>query len=106
MKPFHRATLLAALLTSAFTPAQAAPPVVAQTNAVEIQRTTWHDANRDRDVPVKIYSPKSGNGPFPVIIFSHGLVGSREGYEYLGRHWASRGYVSVHLQHYGSDDDV
>lgn len=73
---------------------------------VEILRYDWSDAKRDRKVPVKIYLPKSGDGPFPVIIFSHGLGGSREGYEYLGRHWASHGYVSMHLQHLGSDDVV
>ena len=39
-----------------------------------------------------------------MIVFSHGLGGTRDGYEYLGRHWASYGYVSVHLQHKGSDD--
>ena len=66
----------------------------------------WNDPARDRDVPVKIYFPHSGDGPFPLIIFSHGLGGSREGYEYLGRHWASYGYVSVHLQHHGSDAAV
>jgi predicted dienelactone hydrolase len=66
----------------------------------------WHDAKRDRNVPVKIYYPKSGKGPFPVIIFSHGLGGSREGYEYLGQAWAKHGYVSVHLQHLGSDAAV
>ncbi len=44
--------------------------------------------------------------PFSIIIFSHGLGGSRDGYEYLGRHWASHGYISVHVQHLGSDDAV
>ncbi len=63
----------------------------------------WHDAARSRQVPVKIYAPATGQGPFPVIVFSHGLGGSREGYEYLGRHWASWGYVSVHVDHQGSD---
>ena len=29
-----------------------------------------------------------------------------ETYEYLGRHWASHGYVSLHVQHEGSDTDV
>jgi predicted dienelactone hydrolase len=67
---------------------------------------TWTDAARNREVPVKIYYPEDGAGPFPVIVFSHGLGGTREGYEYLGRHWASCGYVSVHLQHKGSDDQV
>ena len=67
---------------------------------------TWQDSRRQRQVPVKIYYPADGAGPFPVIIFSHGLGGSREGYQYLGRHWASHGYVSVHLQHLGSDQAV
>jgi predicted dienelactone hydrolase len=66
----------------------------------------WNDAKRNREVPVKIYYPKNGDGKSPVIIFSHGLGGTREGYEYLGRHWASHGYVSVHLQHIGSDDSA
>jgi predicted dienelactone hydrolase len=42
----------------------------------------------------------------PVVLFSHGLGGTREGSAYLGRHWASRGYVAVFLQHPGSDDSV
>jgi predicted dienelactone hydrolase len=79
--------------------------IISVTNAVEIFRANWHDAKRNRDVPVKIYFPKS-SGAFPVIIFSHGLGGSREGYEYLGQYWASHGYVSVHLQHIGSDSEV
>ncbi|HEX4961097.1 MAG TPA: acetylhydrolase [Thermoanaerobaculia bacterium] len=66
----------------------------------------WTDSTRNRKVPVKIYYPEKGPGPFPVIVFSHGLGGTREGYEYLGRHWASCGYVSVHVQHLGSDDAV
>jgi predicted dienelactone hydrolase len=74
--------------------------------AVETISFDWHDKARDRDVPVKLHYPKTGAGPFPVIIFSHGLGGSRDGYEYLGRHWASHGYVSVHLQHKGSDTAV
>lgn len=65
-----------------------------------------HDASRDRDVPIKIYAPREGDGPFPVILFSHGLGSSRQGYVYLGREWASRGYVSIHLQHPGSDSEL
>jgi predicted dienelactone hydrolase len=66
----------------------------------------WVDSARNRKVPVKIYYPEKGPGPFPVIVFSHGLGGSRDGYEYLGQRWASHGYVSVHVQHLGSDDAV
>ena len=73
---------------------------------VAVLLAAWQDSRRQRQVPVKIYYPADGAGPFPVIIFSHGLGGSREGYQYLGRHWASHGYVSVHLQHIGSDQAV
>jgi predicted dienelactone hydrolase len=66
----------------------------------------WTDAARKREVPVKVYAPKDGPGPFPIVVFSHGLGGSREGYGYLGRHWAGHGYVSVHPQHLGSDTAV
>ncbi len=63
----------------------------------------WRDDSRARTIPVRIYYP-DGPGPFPVIVFSHGLGGSRDGYRYLGECWASRGYVSVHIQHPGSDE--
>jgi len=80
------------------------PPQPSQ--EVAILRETLHDDARHRDVPVKIYCPGEGSGPWPVIIFSHGLGGSREGYEYLGRYWAGCGYVSVHVQHAGSDESI
>lgn len=76
------------------------------TNSVAVERREWFDPKRNRSVPVKIYAPASGNGPCPVILFSHGLGGSREGYSYLGEYWAAHGYVAVHLQHAGSDDAV
>src|SRR5882672_6583070 len=106
MNRLFQIVVLSALMARPIVAAPQPPAASAQTNAVEIARYTWHDAKRDRDVPAKIYFPKSGNGPFPVIIFSHGLGGSREGYEYLGQYWASHGYVSVHLQHAGSDDAI
>ena len=87
---------------AAFAPAQ-------EKGQVETILESWHDAKRDRDVPVKIYLPKSTGAvqeKSPVIIFSHGLGGSREGYQYVGEFWAANGFVSVHLQHIGSDDSV
>lgn len=74
--------------------------------AVETALYTWRDAARNRDVPVKVYYPATTDSRCPVIIYSHGLGGTREGYEYLGRCWASHGHVSVHVQHLGSDDVV
>lgn len=94
--------LLAVIVTGLATQLAQATP----TDSVVTARFTWHDTKRERDVPVKIYSPANRTGPFPVILFSHGLGGTRDNYEYLGEYWASHGYVSVHLQHEGSDDQV
>lgn len=66
----------------------------------------WNDAARKREIPVRIYYPKEANGPFPVIVWSHGLGGNRDAYVYLGQYWASHGYVVVHSQHRGSDSAV
>lgn len=65
----------------------------------------WHDTARDRSVPVRLYLPASADAarPVPLVVFSHGIGGSRQGYSYLGRHWAAQGYASLHLQHVGSD---
>jgi len=63
------------------------------------------DPDRDRVVPLKIYLPEASE-PRPVVLFSHGLGGSREGCSYLGRHWAEQGYVAVFTQHAGSDAGV
>lgn len=63
------------------------------------------DAKRERKVPVKVYLVPSGK-PQPVIVFSHGLGGSRNNNPYLGNHWAENGYVAVFVQHIGSDESV
>lgn len=63
------------------------------------------DQKRSREIPIRLYLPKEKT-PAPVVLFSHGLGGSREGSAYLGNHWAARGYVAVFLQHPGSDDSV
>jgi predicted dienelactone hydrolase len=63
------------------------------------------DAARQRDIPIRIYLPDS-RSEAPVVMFSHGLGGSRENNRYLGVHWAARGYVGVFLQHPGSDESV
>jgi len=60
------------------------------------------DPARDREIPVKIYYPDN-KGPFPVILYSHALGGWREGKKYLGKFWASHGYVEIFMTHYGSD---
>jgi len=66
---------------------------------------TVHDPARNRDIPLRVYLP-TNTVPEPVVLFSHGLGGSRAGSVFLGEHWAARGYVAVFLQHPGSDDSV
>ena len=74
---------------------------------VDSATVEWKDETRDRAVPAKIYFSKVTSGqPLPVILFSHGLGGSRDGYEYLGQQWAANGYVVIHVQHVGSDSEV
>lgn len=68
----------------------------------------WFDATRQRAVPVRLYLPQgaSADRPVPLVVFSHGIGGSRRGYSYLGQFWAGQGYASLHLQHVGSDRGV
>lgn len=73
--------------------------------AGSVSLADWLDSYRQRTIPVKIYMP-AGKGPFPVVIFSHGLGGSRQAAAYLGEYWSEHGYVCVHVQHPGSDDSV
>jgi len=63
------------------------------------------DAQRKREIPVRMDVPP-GSDPSPIVIFSHGLGGTRDGSRYLGKHWAARGYVVVFIQHPGSDESV
>lgn len=68
----------------------------------------WQDHGRQRAVPVRLYLPEAASAarPVPLVVFSHGIGGSRRGYSYLGQYWASQGYASLHLQHVGSDRQV
>ncbi len=62
----------------------------------------WTDAARQRPVPVRLYLPQAAR-PVPLVVFSHGIGGSRFGYSWFGRHMAANGIASLHLQHVGSD---
>lgn len=66
---------------------------------------TIEDSARSREIPIRVWLPTKKD-PAPVVLFSHGLGGSRENNGYLAKHWASRGYVCVFLQHPGSDEAV
>jgi predicted dienelactone hydrolase len=71
----------------------------------QVIRGEWRDEARQRPVPYKVYLP-AGPGPGPVVIFSHGLGGSREGTAYLLDYLARHGIVAVALQHPGTDESL
>lgn len=72
---------------------------------VTVRDAEWHDAARDRDVPVRIYVP-AGEGKHPLVVFSHGLGASRERYGYFGHALAEAGYVVIAPTHRGSDTEA
>ena len=102
MKTSYMIIPFVALLAAAGARANEYNPLAPATGAVEL---TVRDDARSRDVPLYVYLPPAREAA-PVILFSHGLGGTRKGCMYLGKHWASRGYVVVFLQHRGSDDSV
>lgn len=113
----HRVRLLASLaVVFAAHPSRAAEPAIYDPLQVSEQKLpeplelVVHDADQNRDIPIRVYLPAAANpeaiSPAPVVLFSHGLGGMRTMCAYLGEHWAQRGYVAVFLQHPGSDDSV
>lgn len=76
------------------------PSPIAETSEI------WRDAQRNRDVPVKIYAPADANRKLPVVVFSHGIGENRDSYAWLGRAIAQHGFVTVHLTHAGTDRAV
>ncbi len=96
--------LLAAAVTAALTAhsaqAQSAPPAFIDFD--------WADPARSRPVPARLHWPTDAapGSRVPLIVFSHGLGGSRRGYSYLGRYWSARGIASLHVQHAGSDSSL
>lgn len=85
-------------------------PLEVPSAEIKFKDLTVRDEARERDIPLRVYLPSvdasSAAVPAPVVLFSHGLGGNRQGSAYLGKHWAARGYVVVHLQHAGSDESV
>lgn len=72
---------------------------------VLIYKETLVDRKRqDRPVPIKAYYPETdGSGKHPVIFWSHGLGGTRDGASFLARFVASHGYIVINVQHLGTD---
>ena len=73
--------------------------------APQVQDVEWKDPSRDRVLPLKVRIP-DGSEKVSLVIFSHGLGGSREGGKAWGEHWSANGYLVVHVQHPGSDESL
>ena len=86
------------------TTAEAVPPLTPSSSLTAA--LTLHDSDRNREIPLKIYYPGHISGSPPLIVFSHGYGGTREGYEYLGRGWTDAGYIVILPTHIGSDSDA
>lgn len=65
----------------------------------------WVDPARRRALLLRVRWP-DGNGPCPLVLYSHGLGGSRDGGDAWGTAWRESGLAVLHLQHPGSDAAV
>lgn len=108
MKRLYFIFCLVLLAGCATTPASERPLVATSRGPYEVatSKTNFLDSRRGRDIPVRLYLPQNAPGRRAVVVFSHGLANGADGNRYLGEHWASHGFVAVHLQHHGSDIDL
>ncbi|WP_083630469.1 alpha/beta hydrolase [Scytonema sp. HK-05] len=81
---------------AAFNPAALGP------EAVQQQTIILNDRQRNRTIPVDIYSSQ-GNAENPLVVLSHGFGGNRRFLSYLARHLASYGLTVAAVEHPGSN---
>lgn len=60
----------------------------------EIKTVNLEDPDRKKIIPLRITYPKA-DGPFPVIVFCHGALGSNEVGDPLVAYWGSHGYIVI-----------
>ncbi len=68
---------------------------------VSIVDTVLPFPNQKKDLRLHISFPE-GDGPFPVVLFSHGGSCASAGYGPITEYWASRGYVVIEPIHLDS----
>ncbi len=74
---------------------------------VFIERGEFIDSSRNnRTVLYKFYYPQGGNATKPLIVWSHGLGGTRDGAGYIARYLAAHDYCLLHIQHDGTDSSL
>lgn len=63
-----------------------------------------HDAVQNRDVSLRVTYP-IGDGPFPIIVFSHGAFCYPQLYAQITDHWVSHGYIVILPNHLDSPNN-
>lgn len=70
---------------------------------VEITRIELLDKQRNRNIPVYIYSSSAATPDKPLILYSHGRGSDYQELRYLMEHLASHGYTVIVPEHPGSN---
>lgn len=63
-------------------------------------------ARNNRPVPYKIYYPDAAHKTFPLVLWSHGFGGNRDGASFLSRFLAAHGFILMHITHPGTDSSL
>ncbi len=63
-----------------------------------VPEVVLRDEARGKDLRLRVGYPQD-EGPFPVIVFSHGAGGTKDDYQPLLGHWISHGYVTLQANH-------
>ncbi|GJL86218.1 MAG: hypothetical protein DHS20C02_19930 [Micavibrio sp.] len=80
----------------------------AESFKVLLKRGEFVDEARDgRVVPFKIYYPTDHSlDKMPVVLWSHGFGGNRDGASFISRFVAAYGYALLHMTHEGTDSSL
>jgi len=99
-----RTMLFLAVLALGACAAPAAPSVTAAFKdaagpyAVAVADLVLRDEAQGKDLPLRVAYPQA-QGPFPVVVLSHGGGSSKDDYTRAGDHWVSHGYVVIAPTH-------
>lgn len=80
-------------------------PAALGNQVVQQQTIVLSDRQRNRIIPVDIYSSQA-NPENPLVVLSHGFGANRKFLSYLARHLASYGITVVAVEHPGSNVDA
>jgi fermentation-respiration switch protein FrsA (DUF1100 family) len=69
-------------------------PNTAPATRFPVEQRTWKfNRGKARPLPTTVWYPATGAGPYPLIVFSHGLTSEPAAYATVLRSWARAGFV-------------